>query len=104
MDPAQNSVDLLNEMLAGMGAQFKPGQDQAAQAVVAPGVPLADGTNIAVPCPYHSAILSMAINPPNTAVPMQRYLNAGPGEQPALFVRADNEKFSTSRGCTCVAR
>ena len=33
--------------------------------------------------------------------PMNRFLAEGPGEQHALFNRADTQEPSTFRGCTC---
>lgn len=87
-----------------MGAQFESDQQQAATAMIAPAVPLANGINIAVPCPYHSTILNMAEKTLKNTVALQRYMGEGPGEQHALFVRADNGLLSTSRGCHCVAR
>lgn len=34
--------------------------------------------------------------------PMSRYLNEGPAQQHAVFIRPDTGNFSTARGCTCV--
>ncbi|TID23453.1 hypothetical protein E2P81_ATG03025 [Venturia nashicola] len=58
--------------LAGIGAQFEPGQRQNATTTITVVASLVNGINTAIPCPYHSAILNMATNPPNNIATLQR--------------------------------
>ena len=64
------------------------------------------GYNYYTSCPYHGPIVGMTYTHQHSGQglnPMNRFLAEGPGEQNALFIRADTGEVSTSRGCTCSA-
>jgi len=53
-------------------------------------------------CPYHERIFQgspLGVSRQSTG--LARYLEEGPGEQHALFLRPDNGKLSTNRDCHC---
>ncbi|MCJ1415979.1 hypothetical protein MMC32_002314 [Xylographa parallela] len=55
-------------------------------------------------CGYHNTVTNMQHGNHVRGYglsPMNRYLNEGPSEQHAAFIRPDNGNFSLSRGCTC---
>ncbi|MCJ1437104.1 hypothetical protein MMC27_006489 [Xylographa pallens] len=55
-------------------------------------------------CRYHNAVTNIQHENHVQGYglgPMNRYLNEGPSEQHAAFIRPDNGNFSLSRGCTC---
>lgn len=52
------------------------------------------------PCPYHSTVLQPQSQ---GRAPLDRFLAERPGEQSALFNRADTGQTSLARPCTCQA-
>jgi hypothetical protein len=58
-------------------------------------------------CPYHDAILHMQASgrqPGYGLGVMDRFIDEGPAEQYAVFVRADTGKLSISKQCFCKER
>lgn len=55
-------------------------------------------------CPYHSAIFENTLKGGKNGRglnPMERFVEEGPEQQHAVFIRADTGELSTARCCTC---